>query len=245
MSEIDIKDHERYTDSYRERTAFHYVWNTLGGVLFLVMIGTVLVVYASLLPASAATAAEASVSGSSGPGVTASSAADTSAFYAAARARFAAVTGREPTVRDHVTVDFRGNGYRGQVATVGVYRGESGIRKDHNGSDVLVFEKAGLIVYAKPKPAMAKAVRPGDVLFRGVFSKTETTGMAYAFKVGCTPVPYMVSYKGTFIDESTADLKGPAPRWSKSSCDIIGFSKTVPNAKLTFGWIPGDEYVED
>lgn len=44
----------------------------------------------------------------------------------------------------------------------------------HNGSEMLMDEGFGEIRYDKPKASIAKAVRPGDVLFRGVFRKDGT-----------------------------------------------------------------------
>ena len=246
MTKTDIKNHQRFTNFHKERSTLRYPWSTLGIMPLFVMAATLFVIYTSFVPASAAAAAEVQGAGASTHGAAGDNdAANILPFSVSGPARFPIAAGRVLNTKDHVAVDFSGNGYRGQIATAGVYRGENGIPRDHNGSDVLVFEKAGLIVYAKPKAAIARAVKPGDVLFRGTISTSGSKGMAYAFKLGCAPAPYAVSATGSLTEELPAELKGPAPVWNKSTCDVIGFSEKIPNAKLMLGWIPGDESPED
>ncbi|MCY1644761.1 hypothetical protein [Methylorubrum sp. SL192] len=79
----------------------------------------------------------------------------------------------------------------------------------HNGSEVLVDERVGVIRYDVPKTSIRAAVSKGTVLFRGTFAASgAVTGTAYVFKAGCEPAPYAVSghSKG-----STITLKGNAP----------------------------------
>lgn len=109
----------------------------------------------------------------------------------------------------------------------------------HNGSDMLVDEGFGEIRYDKPKASISKVVKPGDVLFRGVFRKDGTVeGTAYAFKVGCPPAEYAV--KGRYPNPVTfvngrMTLMGPGPKFKPGSCEYTlspasGHSKLVLDA---------------
>lgn len=90
----------------------------------------------------------------------------------------------------------------------------------HNGSEVLIDERAGVIRYDVPKASIRAAVSKGTVLFRGTFAASgAVTSTAYVFKAGCEPAPYAVSghSKG-----STITLKCNAPRRDANSCAVTG-----------------------
>ncbi|KQP16537.1 hypothetical protein [Methylobacterium sp. Leaf93] len=108
----------------------------------------------------------------------------------------------------------------------------------HNGSDMLVDEDYGEIRYDKPKALIAKAVKPGDVLFRGAFHKDGTVeGTAFAFKLGCPPAPYPVKGRypkpATFVDGRMV-LTGPGPRRKEGSCEVDKLTSSSSHSKLVF-----------
>ncbi|MCP2079918.1 UNVERIFIED_ORG: hypothetical protein J2W74_001104 [Methylorubrum zatmanii] len=102
----------------------------------------------------------------------------------------------------------------------------------HNGSEVLIDERAGVIRYDVPKASIRAAVSKGTVLFRGTFAASgAVTSTAYVFKAGCEPAPYAVSghSKG-----STITLKGNAPRRDANSCAVTGTTARGAHTVLTF-----------
>lgn len=106
----------------------------------------------------------------------------------------------------------------------------------HNGSDMLVDEAFGEIRYDKPKASIAKAVKPGDVLFRGTFHKDgRVEGTAFAFKLGCDPAPYSV--KGRYPNPATFTngrmvLVGPGPKRKEGSCEVEKLTLSSGHSKL-------------
>ena len=102
----------------------------------------------------------------------------------------------------------------------------------HNGSIVLVDERAGEIRYDDPRPGMRGAVRKGTLLFKGTFAAGgPVSGTAYAFKAGCEPAPYAVT--GT-MKGSDIILRGMAPRRDPDSCAVTGVSASSGHAVLRF-----------
>lgn len=102
----------------------------------------------------------------------------------------------------------------------------------HNGSIVLVNERAGEIRYDDPRPGMRGVVRKGTLLFKGTFAMGGTvSGTAYAFKTGCEPAPYPVT--GT-IKGPDIVLRGMAPRRAPDSCALTGASASGGHAILRF-----------
>lgn len=102
----------------------------------------------------------------------------------------------------------------------------------HNGSEVLVDERAGVIRYEVPKASIRAAVSKGTVLFRGTFAASgAVTGTAYVFKAGCEPAPYAVSGKSK---GSVITLKGSAPRRDPNSCAVTGTTASGAHTVLTF-----------
>ena len=109
----------------------------------------------------------------------------------------------------------------------------------HNGSTMLIHEKAGRIVYEEPKASIAATVPKGTLLFEGTFDRKNVRGTAYVFKRGCLPAPYNVSGR---IENKTGlgsrlVLTGAAPKRDPNSCMIVGETTRSPNARLVF-----DEY---
>jgi hypothetical protein len=100
----------------------------------------------------------------------------------------------------------------------------------HNGSVMFNHQRQHIIVYAEPKPSLAATVKDGTVLARGWEVPNEWfSGVAYTYKKGCDPAPYLVSghYQG-----GNLTLSGKAP--VRDGCRIVGYSEKSPNAKLTF-----------
>ncbi len=105
---------------------------------------------------------------------------------------------------------------------------------DHNGSEVTVYDLGGLIFYNKPK---YKGIAPGTVLFQGrgwwnSDPRAYVEGVAFAFKKGCKAAGYRV--EGGYDEYGDLVLKGAAPVWDKSGCQITGYSEASPNAELRF-----------
>ncbi len=101
----------------------------------------------------------------------------------------------------------------------------------HNRSTVFHHEKHHVIVYAEPKPSIAATIKPDTVLFRGWHVPNEwLSGVAYTFKKGCDPAPYLVS--GHYQGGLKLTLTGKAP--VREGCKVIGYSDKSPNASLVF-----------
>lgn len=105
---------------------------------------------------------------------------------------------------------------------------------DHNGSEVTVYDLGGLIFYNTPK---YKGIAPGTVLFQGrgwwnSDPHAYVEGVAFAFKKGCRAAGYRV--EGGYDEDGDLVLKGAAPVWDKSGCQITGYSEESPNAELRF-----------
>lgn len=116
--------------------------------------------------------------------------------------------------------------------------GYEGATYTHNGSTVLVDERAGVIRYEIPKSSIRKAVSKGTVLFRGTFSSNgEVAGTAYVFKAGCEPAPYPVAGRSK---GATIILGGHAPRRDPHSCAVTGTTENGAHTVLRFDEHPGD-----
>ncbi|MEX2693959.1 hypothetical protein [Rhizobium mongolense] len=101
----------------------------------------------------------------------------------------------------------------------------------HNRSVMFHHEKHHVIVYSDPKPAIAGAIRPDTVLFRGWHVPGEWySGVAYSFKKNCDPAPYLVS--GHYQGGPTLTLRGKAP--IRDGCKVVGYSDKGANANLVF-----------
>lgn len=102
----------------------------------------------------------------------------------------------------------------------------------HNGSLMSIDPDLGIITYQKPK---FKSIKQNTVLFRGSISFEHgvlTRGMAYVFKSGCEPQPYVVS---GFIEGDRLTLQGKAPVWD--GCNVASYTSKSKNAKLVFSLI--------
>lgn len=110
--------------------------------------------------------------------------------------------------------------------------GYEGATYFHNGSTVLVDERAGTIRYDVPKASMRTVAAKGTLLFHGTFAANgAVAGRAYAFKAGCDPAPYTVAGKS---QGSTIVLRGRAPRRDPNACRVTGMSDHGTHTVLTF-----------
>jgi hypothetical protein len=92
-------------------------------------------------------------------------------------------------------------------------------------------QKQHIIVYSEPKPSIAGTVKPETVLFRGWVVPNEwLSGVAYTFKKGCDPAPYLVTGQDNGSFELT--LRGKAP--VREGCKVIGYSDKGSNSTLVF-----------
>ncbi len=100
----------------------------------------------------------------------------------------------------------------------------------HNGSLMFNHQRQHVIVYAAPKPSLSGTVTEDTVLVRGWEVPNEWfSGVAYTYKKGCDPAPYLVSghYQG-----GNLTLTGKAP--VREGCNVVGYNAKTPNAKLVF-----------
>lgn len=111
---------------------------------------------------------------------------------------------------------------------------------DHNGSAVRVDPRSGIISYDYPKRSIAGTVRPGTVLFQANApwnpddDNAVVSGMAYVFKKGCAPAPYVV--QGHHQGWHTLVLMGAAPVREKHGCRIVDY-RMNGNSVLKFAVI--------
>lgn len=138
----------------------------------------------------------------------------------------------------------------GALLTLGASSASAGISQNresytesytHNGSAVAI-EFSGnsvTIVYAAPRPGLASiGVREGTILFTGHRVDPHVSGIAYVFKPGCSPAPYQVT--GRFDTRENLILTGPAPRWDRRSCAIVGYTQSTMHSQLVFLEAYGD-----
>lgn len=105
---------------------------------------------------------------------------------------------------------------------------------EHNGSVIDWFVVGDRITatYTTPRATLVTAgVNSGALLFEGAYEGKRIAGTAYLFRHGCKPAPYEVV--GYHTNDSII-LRGPAPKWAKKSCNIIGYDARSPNASLVF-----------
>lgn len=105
---------------------------------------------------------------------------------------------------------------------------------EHNRSVVSWLIAGGEVIarYDRPRAGMEKVgVSQGTILFEGREQGDGFAGTAYTFRNGCTPAAYDVvgEWKGDWIT-----LRGPAPTWSNSGCNILGYTLDSPHAVLRF-----------
>ncbi len=132
----------------------------------------------------------------------------------------------EPYERRPVDVTFRP---REDESLIGMHMG-------HNGSTMFFHQMNHVITYANPKASIAGTVRPDAVLFRGWHVPNEwIRGVAFTFKKGCAPAPYLVD--GYDNGGLTLTLSGKAP--VRDGCSVIGYKAGGVNSKLVFD-LPGD-----
>lgn len=117
------------------------------------------------------------------------------------------------------------------VLTDGSDQERYGIMANHNGSDMFFDQRRQIIYYSTPKPSLAGVIAPNTVLFHGwITPGSQMLGVAYTYKKGCKPAPYIVH--GYDQGGSKLTLTGKAP--VRKGCDVIGYSDRSPNATLVF-----------
>ncbi|KQT57540.1 MULTISPECIES: hypothetical protein [unclassified Aureimonas] len=116
----------------------------------------------------------------------------------------------------------------------------SGNAYDHNGSQMRIDRDRGVIAYDDPKSSISGTVRSGQVLFRGKlpWRSMKASGTAFTFKKGCAPAPYKVT--GYWTENQDLVLTGAAPKRAKEGCEVVGYSKSGGNSKLTFKSLMSD-----
>jgi hypothetical protein len=102
----------------------------------------------------------------------------------------------------------------------------------HNGSGMRIDSDMGTISYSLPKKSLKGTVSEGALLFReAIIIDGPVEGMAFTLKKGCEPAPYFLEgYYPTDSDKLV--LTGEAP--VRDGCNVIGYTKNSPNAKLVF-----------
>ena len=106
-----------------------------------------------------------------------------------------------------------------------------GMNVVHNDSWMYYDQASSTIIYQEPKASISGSVKPGAVLFRGwIVPYGPMRGIAYTFKKGCPPAPYLV--EGYDQHGLELILEGAAP--IRKGCDVVGYTKKSPHAKLVF-----------
>lgn len=106
-----------------------------------------------------------------------------------------------------------------------------GMNAVHNDSWMYYDQALNMISYEDPKASISGSVKPGAILFRGwIVPYGPMRGVAYTFKKGCPPAPYFV--EGYDQHGIELILEGAAP--IRKGCDVVGYTKKSPNAKLVF-----------
>ncbi|WP_244479800.1 hypothetical protein [Methylobacterium sp. Leaf94] len=109
--------------------------------------------------------------------------------------------------------------------------GYQGVTYLHNGSQVLVDERAGTITYEVPMASIRKSVSKVTLLFRGTVRVNGSfEGIAYVLKAGCASAPYPVA---GWSKGSTITLKGSAPHRDPHSCAVMARGGGA-HSKFTF-----------
>lgn len=115
------------------------------------------------------------------------------------------------------------------------YSSGMGTFAGHNGSGMYVDQGYHTIIYSDPKPSLARSIRPETVLFRGwIIWGGQIRGVAYTFKKGCPPAPYLVS--GNNDDIMRFIVEGAAP--VRKGCKVVGYTKKSGNAHLVIDLPP-------
>jgi len=118
----------------------------------------------------------------------------------------------------------------------------------HNGSKMRVTleEDTFVIVYVRPKRSIRKhGVRNGTVLFSGHISGNgKVEGEAHVFRSGCDPEPYWVS--GRYKESRRSfTLRGEAPKRRSGACEIVDYTSSGSNARLSFSKASGGGGYDD
>lgn len=101
----------------------------------------------------------------------------------------------------------------------------------HNDSLMFLDQGFHTILYEDPKPSIAGSIEPATVLFRGwIVLGGPMRGVAYTFKKGCPPAPYLV--EGYDQHGAQLILEGVAP--IRKGCEVVGYTKKSGNARLVF-----------
>ena len=139
------------------------------------------------------------------------------------------------------------------VAVTGLHVGSAFAFNDeftawHNGSKMRVTleEDTFLIVYERPKRSLRKhGVRNGTVLFSGhITGSGKVEGEAHVFRSGCDPEPYWVT--GRYKKSRRAfTLRGDAPKRMSGGCEVIDYTSSGSNARLSFSKAGGGGGYED
>jgi hypothetical protein len=112
----------------------------------------------------------------------------------------------------------------------------------HNGSIVSMVRLGDSNVeirYISPRRGLPSSLK-GHVLFKGTEdNQRRFSGLAYTFKGTCPPAGYAVS--GVIDTNGEIILVGQAPMWDSKSCNVLGFTRQSPHAKLVFANIPAGE----
>ena len=108
--------------------------------------------------------------------------------------------------------------------------GQSGHALGYQGSTLLLDEQRGIISFDKPDRTLNDAVKPGDILFRGwVVREGYISGVAYSYKKGCDPVPYLISGSDQYRDRYSLQGDGPV----RNGCKVVGYQKVTLDLKKT------------
>ncbi|MDE1991159.1 MAG: hypothetical protein KGI75_01585 [Rhizobiaceae bacterium] len=94
----------------------------------------------------------------------------------------------------------------------------------YQGSALLLDEQRGVISFDNPDRSLDGIVQSGNVLFRGwLVREGYISGVAYSYKQGCDPAPYLVDGYDQYRDHYS--LQGDAP--VRNGCKVEGYRKVT------------------
>ncbi len=106
-----------------------------------------------------------------------------------------------------------------------------GMPAGHNGSDMFFDQRQQIIYYTRPKASISGTISENTVLFHGwITPGSGMQGVAYTYKKGCKPAPYIVQGYDQGGDRMVLTGKAPV----RKGCDVVGYTDSSPNARLVF-----------
>src|SRR5271165_2780408 len=89
------------------------------------------------------------------------------------------------------------------------------------------------VVYLEPRPGVIMVgVRPGSLLFVGLWTEQGLVGLAHVYAAGCPPFPYPVS--GGYVYGGVIVMHGAAPVVDPYTCTVLWYTWDSANAHPSY-----------